>query len=380
MGFSTLSVPIAALALLLAAHAGHGRPGGHARAAAAKPAATPTPWSEQVGHIVSAPLRCTRALVLGAAECRDGNGAHVLLTVPPSRAADFPILVTGSANALTFTADAVTSAGTVRATFLHLGISSAGVLRVGLTGEPISDAPEAYLRRVRTIVGERADLIAGCYEARLASRPRLAGVLYLRLKIAATGGAPVIATITASTMGDSSGFAPDRSLEACVSGVFARISFPRPPRGATSIEWPLRFSPDPMPGGTSLAFHPGAPQGRIRTDDPILGGSPGTGGGSLPPTVIRSVVDRHRSGLQYCYERELTRKPALAGDVTMRFTIGANGSVTDATAESGTLDDANTEECLTRQFLLMQFPRPYDGGVVVVKYPLRFTSASGQSR
>lgn len=81
----------------------------------------------------------------------------------------------------------------------------------------------------------------------------------------------------------------------------------------------------------------------------------------LPPTIltrsdtvksrdeheIEQVVARHRAELQFCYESERRKNPALpSGKIVVRFIITPQGKVRDAWMVSSTLGNANVEQCV----------------------------------
>ncbi|MCC6528574.1 MAG: AgmX/PglI C-terminal domain-containing protein [Polyangiaceae bacterium] len=92
--------------------------------------------------------------------------------------------------------------------------------------------------------------------------------------------------------------------------------------------------------------------------------------GRLPPEVVQRIARLRFGAFRACYERGLVASPRLAGTVTVRFVIGADGTVSAATAETD-LPDAGVASCVTRQFYGLAFPAP-DGGVVKVVFPLAF--------
>jgi len=75
-----------------------------------------------------------------------------------------------------------------------------------------------------------------------------------------------------------------------------------------------------------------------------------SGGGSVTGArdvnEVSAIVYSHSQAIQYCYERELKRNPELKGKVVVRFTILPNGTVTNATILSSTLDNENVERCI----------------------------------
>lgn len=134
------------------------------------------------------------------------------------------------------------------------------------------------------------------------------------------------------------------------------------------------------------------PGAGIGSGDPLAPGSKGTGRGlgsgtgpqvqvgatsttgSLPPEVIRRIVQQHRGTLRACYEKALATTPDLAGKVSVRFVIEKDGSVGRVTDAGSTLPDAAVTSCVLATFQRLSFPMP-SGGVVTVVYPILFTSA-----
>jgi len=100
--------------------------------------------------------------------------------------------------------------------------------------------------------------------------------------------------------------------------------------------------------------------------------------GSLTKDQIRRVVQQHRSEIAYCYEKELSKDPSLAGRVTVRFTISASGSVVSAVVRDTTLNNAEVEACVTNSVRRWVFPEPDGGGIVIVNYPFNFLREPGQ--
>ena len=99
--------------------------------------------------------------------------------------------------------------------------------------------------------------------------------------------------------------------------------------------------------------------------------------GALSREEIQRVISRALSQIKYCYERELTRDPALQGKVVAQWSIDASGHVTDATLAQDTFatSGAPVGSCVLRVLQRMQFPTPKGGGAVSVTYPFVFTAA-----
>lgn len=121
-------------------------------------------------------------------------------------------------------------------------------------------------------------------------------------------------------------------------------------------------------GGLGDDFAPGVVGPGATGGDPLILGS-------LDKTVIQRVIQRHLNQIRYCYQRELTKNPDLAGRVVIKFVVAADGTVSSATVKESTMGDSATEACITGRFMRMTFPAPAGGGIVIVSYPFVFQSA-----
>jgi uncharacterized protein (TIGR03382 family) len=88
--------------------------------------------------------------------------------------------------------------------------------------------------------------------------------------------------------------------------------------------------------------------------------------GKLPREVIQRIVRQNFGRFRLCYQSGLASNPALAGNVSTKFTIGPAGAVTSATDASSTLADKNVVSCINRAFTSLSFPQPEGGSVDVV--------------
>ena len=100
-----------------------------------------------------------------------------------------------------------------------------------------------------------------------------------------------------------------------------------------------------------------------------------TSAGPLDKNIIRRVIRRRLNQIRYCYERELAKKPALAGTVVTEFRINPDGAVSKVNIPSGI--SANVDTCIQRTLMSLRFPEPKGGGVVTVRYPFVFRPAAG---
>lgn len=91
--------------------------------------------------------------------------------------------------------------------------------------------------------------------------------------------------------------------------------------------------------------------------------------GGLDRNEIAAVIERHLGEIRYCYEQGLQQSPKLAGRVSMKFFIGAEGYVTSASISNSSLKSAQVEGCITNRLKSWKFPNPRGGVVVKVNYP-----------
>jgi hypothetical protein len=91
--------------------------------------------------------------------------------------------------------------------------------------------------------------------------------------------------------------------------------------------------------------------------------------GGIDKEIVRRVVHKHLNEVKFCYEKELMKRPEIAGRVMSQFTIGSNGMVVASGISSTTLHDAPAEQCIAEAIKRWEFPRPDGGGIVMVQYP-----------
>lgn len=95
--------------------------------------------------------------------------------------------------------------------------------------------------------------------------------------------------------------------------------------------------------------------------------------GALDKSLIDAVIKRNMSQIRYCYQRELTKNPALGGKITVKFVIAKDGTVSSATTKTTTMNNPAVESCINGRFMRFQFPEPKGGGIVIVSYPFIFS-------
>ncbi len=103
----------------------------------------------------------------------------------------------------------------------------------------------------------------------------------------------------------------------------------------------------------------------VAIEDPIMMGG-------IDRAAVDAVVKRHMNQIRYCYQRELTRSPGLAGKVSVKFILAKDGSVSSASVPKSTLGSERAESCITGRFMHMSFPPLRGGGIAVINYPFVF--------
>lgn len=97
--------------------------------------------------------------------------------------------------------------------------------------------------------------------------------------------------------------------------------------------------------------------------------------GALDKTAISDEVHRHLAQIRFCYQRELTKQPALSGKVVLKFVIANDGTVSSVDVKETTLAQPDVESCLCDVTRRMEFPEPRGGGICIVSYPFIFKPA-----
>ncbi len=115
--------------------------------------------------------------------------------------------------------------------------------------------------------------------------------------------------------------------------------------------------------GTGFGFGGG------RGGNAKIGAGTATGKGTLDRAVIQAGIKNRFSHIQFCYERELLKRPGLEGKIAVSFTISSTGAVSSASA---TGFDATVATCVATVIKSVRFPAPSGGGSVQVNYPFIF--------
>jgi outer membrane biosynthesis protein TonB len=93
--------------------------------------------------------------------------------------------------------------------------------------------------------------------------------------------------------------------------------------------------------------------------------------GRLDRSVIAERVRARHGRFRLCYEQALARDRTLRGRISVRFVIGRDGTVSNASNGGTELADSAMTSCVISAFYGLSFPAP-EGGIVTVLYPLIF--------
>lgn len=107
------------------------------------------------------------------------------------------------------------------------------------------------------------------------------------------------------------------------------------------------------------------------TAAPSGGNVSGAGDGlTLTAAQVKAVVKAKTPQVRACYERELKKHDGLRGKVVIGWTIGANGSVSGASAVLNSTSNSAMIPCMTRAISKWRFPRAQES--FDVEYPFVF--------
>ncbi|MEZ4460015.1 MAG: AgmX/PglI C-terminal domain-containing protein [bacterium] len=104
---------------------------------------------------------------------------------------------------------------------------------------------------------------------------------------------------------------------------------------------------------------------RVQTGTPQLGDF-------CDKNNIRRVVGARQNAIKYCFEKELQTNPTLSGKVMAQWKVGLDGSVSEPSIASSSLNNKEAEGCITRVIARMRFEKP-NGGICVIQYPFVFS-------
>jgi len=100
--------------------------------------------------------------------------------------------------------------------------------------------------------------------------------------------------------------------------------------------------------------------------------------GALDKDIVRRYVRRHIREVRYCYSKVLQASSNVGGRLVTRFVIDPTGRVIISQMERSTVGNREVEQCIVAAIRRWRFPKPNNGGTVIVTYPF-VLRAAGQS-
>jgi TonB family protein len=98
--------------------------------------------------------------------------------------------------------------------------------------------------------------------------------------------------------------------------------------------------------------------------------------GGLDRDIIAEYIKKQVGHILACYERQLSARKDLGGKVSVKFTIGGQGTVEAQNILESTMGDASVEGCILNRVAKWIFPAPTGGTKVIVTYPFLFKSTN----
>jgi len=198
---------------------------------------------------------------------------------------------------------------------------------------------------------------------RESGRPESRSILIF---MAATAMATTISTLTATAMVQADQAQPVAVTCDCTAAEATPAALPLPP--APPVQ-PAIAAPEPEPDEPIQTAEP-EPDEPIQTAEPRASRvQPATMkvAGTLDEDVIRRIVRAHINEVRYCYNQGLAEDPELSGRVVVEMKIDGTG--TAAASVDSTDLEGDVPQCIADAASRWAFPRPADGGTVVVHYP-----------
>ena len=187
---------------------------------------------------------------------------------------------------------------------------------------------------------------------RESGRPESRSILIF---MAATAMATTISTLTATAMVQADQAQPVAVTCDCTAAEATPAALPLPP--APPVQ-PAIAAPEPEPDEPIQTAEPRASRVQPATMKVA---------GTLDEDVIRRIVRAHINEVRYCYNQGLAEDPELSGRVVVEMKIDGTG--TAAASVDSTDLEGDVPQCIADAASRWAFPRPADGGTVVVHYP-----------
>ena len=128
-------------------------------------------------------------------------------------------------------------------------------------------------------------------------------------------------------------------------------------------------------GGTVANVEVARVASTIETEGEVEGPQPGSALAGRTDEDIQIVFDRYKSALYRLYNRELRRDPRLRGQIVIKLTIEADGSVSSCELQSSNMNAPQLVQQVIDRVLTFDFGPRDDAAAVTIIYPIDFMPA-----
>ena len=146
-----------------------------------------------------------------------------------------------------------------------------------------------------------------------------------------------------------------------------------PPGRGARVSPPPRVCPGGCPPDAGPAWSPGAflriPPAAWRSVCLTAARTGPREDRSLDKTLVQRTVRARAGQVRWCYQKALLGRPDLAGDITLKLTIGADGAVRSASLDRTTLADPGAERCIVERARGWRFPAVPGAAPITIRYP-----------
>ena len=128
-------------------------------------------------------------------------------------------------------------------------------------------------------------------------------------------------------------------------------------------------------GGTVANVEVARVASTIETEGEVEGPQAGSALAGRTDEDIQIVFDRYKSALYRLYNRELRRDPRLRGQIVIKLTIEADGSVSSCELQSSNMNAPQLVQQVIDRVLTFDFGPRDDAAAVTIIYPIDFMPA-----
>ncbi len=244
----------------------------------------------------------------------------------------------------------------MRATsFLAVALASGALLRPGGAAAGAAEPPgatvsvsavrspsAAAVAATKAGLRERQRELVACYQQELSDDPEPTTRVTLSWTLRANGSISTPRAEFPDPRLDDAAFA----FLGCLQDRMAGWTFRTAGAGSGHVEVALKFTAGGGP--------------RPARSTPLVG--------SIGREALAKVLQEHSGEITACYQRELEQDRSLEGKVKLKWTVQADGSVTDVEVDGAgtTLPNRRAVDCMVSRVAGWRFPPPKDGAIAVI--------------